>query len=82
MGMDQRLTGLFDELEKLGVNKALSHFTQGRGGRRPIRVNKLLEKEQTFVKKEPDEDETDGAHEDVKDHEVEAGLGMSEGMEG
>jgi len=75
MGMDQRLIGLFDELEKLGVNKALSHFTQGRGGRRPIRVNKLLEKEQAFLQKKEDTD----ANEDGKDHEVEAGLGMGEG---
>lgn len=75
MGMDQRLIGLFDELEKLGVNKALSHFTQGRGGRRPIRVDKLLKKEQAFLQKKEEEDPT----EEGKDYEVEGGLGMGEG---
>jgi hypothetical protein len=78
MAMDQHLIGLFDELEKLGVNKAISHFPQGRGGRRPIRVDKLLKKEQAFALKTPDDDES----EDGKDHEVEGGLGMGDGAAG
>jgi hypothetical protein len=73
--MDQRLIGLFSELEKIGVNKGLSHFTQSRGGRRPIRVDKLLEKEKAFLPKAQDDD----ASEDGKDHEMEGGLGMGEG---
>lgn len=82
MGMDRQLIALFDELEKLGVNKALSHFTQARLGRRPIRASTLLdkekEKEDAFDRKR----EQDENPEDRKDYEVEGGLGMTEHPEG
>jgi len=81
--MDQRLIALFDELEKLGVNRSLSSFTQSRIGRRPIRASTLLqkekEKEDAFDRQRETRDENT---EDRKDYEVEGGLGLTENPEG
>lgn len=82
MDMNQTLIALFDELEKLGVNKALSPFPQSRVGRRPIRAARLLsnekEKNDAFDRKKEEQD----SPEDRKEYEVESGLGMDHHPEG
>ena len=73
MVMDHRLTGLFNELEKIAVSHGLSTFPQARKGRRSIRADTLLKRD---VIREKDEDEH---AEEVGDHEAEAGQGMDTG---
>lgn len=80
--MDQHLIALFDELEKLGINKSLSSFTQSRIGRRPIRATTLLDKEKEKNDAFDRKREQDENPEDRKDYEVEGGLGLTEHPEG
>jgi len=73
-----RLTGLFDELEKIAVSVRMSSFMQSRAGRRPIRAQNLIARNAN--KTPPDEKTpvTEGELEGVKDYEVEGGPGMVE----
>lgn len=77
MAMDQRLLALFDEIEKLGVAKDVSHFMQTRTGRRPIRVGTLMKKETAYL---PDNTEGDQKQnsERSEDLEAEAGQGFAD----
>ena len=47
--MDRWMPSFADELEKIAVNRHLSTYgAQSRGGRRPIRVAKMVEKDSKF----------------------------------
>jgi hypothetical protein len=79
MGMTDRLTAFFDEMEKIAVSTRLSSFMQTRAGRRPIRVHNVLSKERAF--RTPPEEKTlatEADLESVKDYEVEGGAGAEE----
>jgi len=78
MPMD-RISGFFDELEKIAISTRMSSFMQSRSGRRPIRAETLLAKRHPF-KTPPDEKTlvTEADKEGVKDFEVEGGPGMIE----
>jgi hypothetical protein len=79
MAMDQRLLAFFNEIEKLGVGKTLSHFTQLRGGRRPISVGTLLQKETAYLPNSSQAEKNQDA-EKAEDLEVEGGAGFAEKM--
>ena len=78
MVMD-RISGFFDEFEKIAVSTRMSSFMQSRSGRRPLRASTLLAKPHPF--KTPPDEKTlalEGERESVKDYEVEGGPGMVE----
>ena len=80
--MCMNLYGFFDELEKIGVSTRLSSFTQSRRGKRPLRVQTLLNK--PFPFKTPQDEKTpvtDGEVENKKDYESETGPGLLESTE-
>lgn len=73
MRMDRFLPSFADEMQKIAVTAALSKFTQKRKGRRPVRVQTVLDKE----RQEPDRHTVDN-----EPIEYEAGLGMADGPTG
>lgn len=70
--MRQLLPSFTDEMTKIAVNVGLSAFRQNRKGRRPIRVQKMLDNEKA---REGKDDETS---EEAKDMETEGGGGLSD----
>jgi hypothetical protein len=75
MSMDQFLPAFFEELEKLGVSKRGAPFMQSRAGRRPIRAQKLLEKDNAFSRPPT---EGGGGDDSASGYEHEYGGGMAE----
>lgn len=63
MGMDQNLQSFFNELEKIALSKKDAPFMQSRSGRRPIRAQKLLEKQMSFGRDELGVQAADYEHE-------------------
>jgi hypothetical protein len=77
MGMDRRVTAFYDELEKIALSLGLSHFTQQRRGRRPMRVSTMLKKESPYV--HPEDERQDQDKPEPRSFEIEGGKGYAEG---
>jgi hypothetical protein len=81
MGVMDQLSAFFDEMEKIGISVRDSSFRQTRKGRRPIRVQKLLEKETAFKPRDGAGKDDEGSGDRAQDYEAESGPGMQEGPE-
>ena len=70
--MDHRIAAFSDELCKIAVTSGYSHFRQSRRGRRPVRVQTVLDRE----RRERDKTTEEGVSEEAR--ETESGSGFSE----